>query len=612
METSNLNRRDASESTHAAPGDNTTVADTGSRADGNNPCSFPANNVVHQRRRVNPESLALRLGPDLVRDLDALITHGNTEMPSFAVRKELQERYNIDRRHIYDYFHSRGLRVVKEDKHGNPMTARDTPTPLPNLRPLRQAPVKNVRSHPYSIAAERKLFKPRGVTKAKPGRPKKNPPVNPKVVPITCETDESNESPDTNDAPVSENSPDEVPTPVYITVNPLLPHISLPSPVEEDDGCTFNSVVNPLDESFSVRRATGDVASAHRHKLVFERTQELTEYHVKLALTDDRSLSWNETSPCSAYDKGLLPNAKPLTSDERQAIYESMSDSLGPAQGIQECQGTYRKYMHARTKLYFEGLLSIHHHHSQQPGRTSTIPDRKPSVGTNEFSHWLSETRFLKRDGTNGSPRLHISHRNANVAKQQDTDGATRKQDRLSIPHWIQTLDVLFPAPRDALDTNNTMTDSPVVHTQEVTRITTQARGVADECSAGGRLPFSVTPSPDLPITSVAETQQTGHAELHGRSGFPGTQEVKTRIPFSDMDSHPQWPEHVPYASHSGQRLALNDTQRRGRNISSNARIRLPPCSPRKPQIRDLDRIWTRPVTTRDARRRTPSAAGDI
>ncbi|KAI6047979.1 hypothetical protein EDC04DRAFT_2556245 [Pisolithus marmoratus] len=42
-------------------------------------------------------------------------------MPSFAVRKELQERYNVDRRHIYDYFHSRGLRVVKEEKVGDGM-----------------------------------------------------------------------------------------------------------------------------------------------------------------------------------------------------------------------------------------------------------------------------------------------------------------------------------------------------------------------------------------------------------------------------------------------------------------------------------------------------------
>lgn len=77
--------------------------------------------IIHAKRRVNPESLALRLGPDLVRDMEALIVPGNIEMPSFAVRKELQERYNVDRRHIYDYFHSRGLRVVKEEKVGDEM-----------------------------------------------------------------------------------------------------------------------------------------------------------------------------------------------------------------------------------------------------------------------------------------------------------------------------------------------------------------------------------------------------------------------------------------------------------------------------------------------------------
>lgn len=146
METSNI-RLTSESDTHAAPDDsNIARAGTGSRTDGNE-CSFPApnvNNVVHQRRRVNPESLALRLGPDLVRDLDALITPGNTEMPSFAVRKELQERYNIDRRHIYDYFHSRGLRVVKEDKHGNPITATDFPTPL--------VIVHLTRGHPLTLA----------------------------------------------------------------------------------------------------------------------------------------------------------------------------------------------------------------------------------------------------------------------------------------------------------------------------------------------------------------------------------------------------------------------------------------------------------------------------
>ena len=415
------------------------------------------------------------------------------------------------------------------------------------------------------------------------------------------------------DAPVSEDSPPgAVPTPTYVVVNPLLPHAALPA-MEVDDNCTLNSDVNSLDESFSTRRAAiGDTANAYRHKLVFERMQELIEYPTKLALTDDRSSSWNETSPGSASPKGLLlPHAKPLTPDERQAIYKTMSDSLGPAHGIQECQGTYRKHMEACTKLYFEGLLSVPYHHSQQPARSNTLSDRKPPLGSNEFRHWLSETRFLKRDGTNGSPRFHPGHRNADVAKQQDIDGVTDKQYReipMPIPHWIQTLDGLFPTPADS---DTTITDSPVVHTREVIRMTTHARGVADDCSAGGWLLFSAgsRPSlPSLPITSVAETQHIGHAPLHGLSGFPGTQEVKTRMPVAEMNGHPLWPEHVPYVAYSGRGAALGDTQRRSRNMSNNALSR----SPRKLQIRDLDRIWTRPVTSRDARRRTPSAAGDI
>jgi hypothetical protein len=90
-------------------------------------------------RRVNPLRLAIRLGPELVAEMEALIVPG-AKMPTFSVRKDFQERYCVDRRHIYDYFHSRGaqktivfhfilnfgkiqkytgLRVAKEDKHTN-------------------------------------------------------------------------------------------------------------------------------------------------------------------------------------------------------------------------------------------------------------------------------------------------------------------------------------------------------------------------------------------------------------------------------------------------------------------------------------------------------------
>lgn len=433
--------------------------------------------------------------------------------------------------------------------------------------------------------------------------------MNPRIIPINCET---NESADT-DTPVSEHSPDAVPAPTYVSVNPLLPHIPL-SPM--DESCTFNSVANPLDESFSVRRAIGDIAYAYRHKLVFERMQELTEYPTKLALTDDPSLLWSKTLPCAESGDGLLlPHVKPLTRDERHAIYETLSDSLGPAHGIQECQGTYRKHMEARTKLYFEGLISVPCHHSQQPARTSPLLDRKAHLGTSEFRHWLSETRILKRDGISGSPRFHPSHRNANVAKQQDMDGVMDKQYwQGTNSHWIQTLDELFPPPGDSTNSSDPITDSPVVHAREVTRMTAHTQGVADECNAGDQLLVSVTPSPCLPIlpdTSAAETRQTGQAQFHGLSGFSGPQELKTRMSVADMGSHPQWLEHVPYVAHSGRGAGPSETQRRG-HVANNARSRLPSSSPRKPQIRDLDRIRTRPVTSRDARRRTPSAAGGI
>ncbi|KAF5368546.1 hypothetical protein D9758_002232 [Tetrapyrgos nigripes] len=100
-----------------------------------------------KNRRVNPEKLAERLGPDLVREMEVYIQSG-AMMPNFAIRKELQERYQVDRRHLYDYFHARGLRVAKEDRHCNLARSRQakakakavkeasrtssvTPSPLP-------------------------------------------------------------------------------------------------------------------------------------------------------------------------------------------------------------------------------------------------------------------------------------------------------------------------------------------------------------------------------------------------------------------------------------------------------------------------------------------------
>ncbi|KAF8628217.1 hypothetical protein AX15_004005 [Amanita polypyramis BW_CC] len=82
-----------------------------------------ADELRPKTRRVNPERLATRLDPRLVAEMDALIVPG-AKMPNFTIRKDFQERYCVDRRHIYDYFHSRGLRVAKEDKHNNLLRGR--------------------------------------------------------------------------------------------------------------------------------------------------------------------------------------------------------------------------------------------------------------------------------------------------------------------------------------------------------------------------------------------------------------------------------------------------------------------------------------------------------
>ncbi|KAK2461502.1 hypothetical protein APHAL10511_005965 [Amanita phalloides] len=94
------------------------------------PREQPADNTCNivddsrpKTRRVNPERLATRLDPRLVAEMDAFIVPG-AKMPNFTIRKDFQERYCVDRRHIYDYFHSRGLRVAREDKHNNLLRGR--------------------------------------------------------------------------------------------------------------------------------------------------------------------------------------------------------------------------------------------------------------------------------------------------------------------------------------------------------------------------------------------------------------------------------------------------------------------------------------------------------
>ncbi|KAI0323104.1 hypothetical protein OF83DRAFT_1048168 [Amylostereum chailletii] len=37
-------------------------------------------------------------------------------MPPFSIRRDIQVNFGIDRRHIYDFYHSRGLRCLKDER----------------------------------------------------------------------------------------------------------------------------------------------------------------------------------------------------------------------------------------------------------------------------------------------------------------------------------------------------------------------------------------------------------------------------------------------------------------------------------------------------------------
>ncbi|KAF9245734.1 hypothetical protein BU15DRAFT_70806 [Melanogaster broomeanus] len=552
-------------------------------------------NVVHHRRRVNPESLALRLGRELVRDLDALITPGNTEMPSFAARKELQERYNIDRRHIYDYFHSRGLRVVKEDKCGHSDLLRDA-APLPLKIRLRQAPS---RSHPPSsktTEAKSNITKRRGITKAKPGRPKKHHLANPKVASNSvCETNHTT-------APVSDDSPPSpVPSPAYVTINPLLPHASLPAIMGDEELRPTFHWTNPPDESLSVTPAIGDITSRHKH--VFDSMSELNDYSPDVA--NDRSLSRNETSPCSSSNLGLLlPHPKPLSGSERGAIYQTLSESLGPANGIQESQGTYSKHMEDRARVYYEGLLSVPYHHSQRSDRPST--SLKRAFGTDEFRSWLSETTFLKYDGINSSQRDLRSATVPNVIRQHTA--ACRDRRNGHGRRWEQTLDDLFPTELQDL----TSRESPVIHTNTEDlpyRAPHSVTQLEADFSQRDDVPFAA-------ISNISVPPVADHSQFHGLVGFPRTQGVS--LPAVEI-GHPQRSE--LHLRHPRRSVVLSpgstgfptlkdsapDETQKGQNNT-----RVAPCSPYKPQLRDRSRIGAKSIASCGARRRIPSVAGGI
>ncbi|KAL4067367.1 hypothetical protein V8B97DRAFT_959210 [Scleroderma yunnanense] len=539
--------------------------------------------AVNERRRINPQSLALRLPPDLVRDMEALILPGNVEMPSFAVRRELQKRYNVDRRHIYDYFHSRGLRVLKESKSDNsPLTAGP---PLHGLRCLKPAPQgKNLAPAMPNIKGN--TFKSHGITKTKPRHPWKKGIVH------------SMSPPEISDATPMHVFSEPAITPKYVAVNPLLPlqpNLSSTSDPLEEGVCT---IFNPLDEPLGVEC---DLACSHRPKLACDQMSDPPTH------TDWQECSM--TSPNTDTGFSSHTNPDPLGS-ERQAIYQSLSDSLGPPCGIQECVGTYKYYMQDYSRIYYEPLINCPSiDHTDKPAQGVNLV-RVLVSDTNEFQSWLSSGEIPECEGRYSCSRIQFDVQRL-VSRQHSEVGLSRTTwpDHL----FGQTLDDLFPAlpqelPTDAYD----VTISPVVRSHMQPSVA-----------------FHLSPLLELECDG---TEEVDNHSLSRVNSPPLVLRQLRKIPWYRSDSHEIMEVTHLEANVSGIDLgrstaaeqcfvvsSTDDTALSGANgitehitryNTRKARVRpqVSVCSPYRSSLREWDGVRTR--STRNTRTRTTSAGG--
>ncbi|KAI0652350.1 hypothetical protein C8Q79DRAFT_1005557 [Trametes meyenii] len=262
------------------------------------------------RRRVNPESLAVRLGPELVKELESHVKPGAIEMPSFAIRQQIQMRFKVDRRHIYDWFHSKGLRVTKEDKRATVEQKTDAMRMQRRIRRCIAPAVPSARACPSLVDTG---------------------------------TDSAPSSPDLL-------TPSMVSSEFYpIVVMPggeVVPEAHLDQ--SEAVAC-LPGTVDPATLSGDVRFK--ETLSAH-HVL----------YLMSSTLAAPRPPPGYSRKFRDSHIESVIPldETATLNQAQRENYYDTLSRVLGPIDGVQECVGTYKAHMARQLEIYYEDFLPRH------------------------------------------------------------------------------------------------------------------------------------------------------------------------------------------------------------------------------------------------------------
>ncbi|KAG5731038.1 hypothetical protein E4T56_gene15574 [Termitomyces sp. T112] len=372
-------------------------------------------------RRVNPQRLAARLGPGIVAEMEALIYPG-AKMPSFEVRRVLQERYSVDRRHIYDYFHSRGLRVAKEDRHLNLTRGRLS-------KALERQTAEKVRNH--SLALLRAAFYSFGNYQ----------PSSDALSDTTCSTEKADRQPEENQQLANTERDSLVETQIASASTikrPIVNHTEVVDNTEQlsirnaklvaaeritgQSGPNHGRSRNTASEGVLV--LAKDKSVSKKRKMNLATSTQIKTFSARppspcpvfaLAdnasdiLCDDLSLSsYFESSelflglcdvtesPSNDYGPktpAIIEEHRALTQAERQELYNFINDNIGVSSGIMEQAGTYTAHMKERTQHYFDRILSQAHYATRIFPEThdGLLFDSSVSADDVDFRNWLSD-----------------------------------------------------------------------------------------------------------------------------------------------------------------------------------------------------------------------------
>ncbi|KAI0639889.1 hypothetical protein C8Q77DRAFT_93307 [Trametes polyzona] len=260
------------------------------------------------RRRVNPESLAVRLGPELVKELESYVKPGVVEMPSFAIRQQIQKRHKVDRRHIYDWFHSKGLRVTKEDKRA---TVEQKTDAMRMQRRIRRS-------------------------------------IAPAIAP-------ANVCPSLGDA-----GTDSAPSSPDLLTPPVIASEFRPCNVAKRD------LLASLDHHNTVKRKYVDVQAA-KSATPATKVSTIETPSANRVLHQMTSALNLPPPPPPGYTRKFrdphIDSVFPIDENawfdqaQRETCYNTLSRVLGPADGFQECVGTYKAHMDRQLGIYYQDFL---------------------------------------------------------------------------------------------------------------------------------------------------------------------------------------------------------------------------------------------------------------